>query len=72
MAEELNADPVVAALNGGDDHELLFTVPLEMQEKVMKIGGIDIIGHITASGTGAILVTPDGSDIPITAQGIRL
>lgn len=72
MAEELNADPVVAALNGGDDHELLFTVPLAMQERVMKIGGIDIIGHITASSTGAALVTPDGSDIPLTAQGIRV
>ena len=72
MAEELRADPVVAAINGGDDHELLFTVPLAMQEKVAKVGGIDIIGHITASGTGAFLVTPDGSDIPLTAQGITL
>ena len=66
MAAELHADPVVAALNGGDDHELLFTVPLAMQEKIAAVGGIDIIGHITAAGTGAFLVTPDGSDIPIT------
>lgn len=72
LAKELHIDPVVAALNGGDDHELLFTVPLEMQEKVMKIGlGIEVIGHITPDGTGAALVTPDGSDIPLKAQGFH-
>ncbi len=70
MAEELHADPVVAALNGGEDHELLFTVPLAMQQKVARLGGIDIIGHITPRSTGAMLVTPDGSDIPLQAQGI--
>lgn len=69
MAEELHADPVVAALNGGQDHELLFTVPLEMQEQVMRSGLVDVIGHITAEGTGAYLVTPDGSDIRLRAQG---
>lgn len=72
MAEELHADPVVAALNGGDDHELLFTVPLESQEKIAGLGGIEIIGHITEKGTGAALVTPDGGTIPLQAQGIRL
>jgi thiamine-monophosphate kinase len=71
MAAELNSDPVVAALNGGGDYELLFTVPLEMRDAVAKIGGIDIIGHITPSGTGVFLVSPDGSDIPVTAPGIR-
>lgn len=71
LAEEMNSDPVVAALNGGDDHELLFTVPLGMQEAVIALGGIDIIGHITAENTGAMLVTPDGSEIAITAPAIR-
>lgn len=71
MAEELNADPVVAALNGGDDHELMFTVPLAMREKAARLGGIDIIGHITAPGTGAALVTPDGGEVGITAPGFR-
>ena len=71
MAEELHSDPVVAALNGGEDHELLFTVPLSMQEKVMRMGGIDVIGHITAENTGAYLVTPDGSDIRLKAQGFK-
>ena len=71
MAEELHADPVVAALNGGNDYQLLFTVPLEMREKIGMIGGIDIIGHITAKDTGTLLVTPDGAEIPITAPGFR-
>ncbi len=71
LAEELHADPVVAALNGGADYELLFTVPLAMQEQVMALGGIDVIGHITAESTGAMLVTPDGSDIALTAPGFK-
>ena len=69
FAEEIHADPVVAALNGGEDHELLFTVPLSMQEKIMQWGMVDVIGHITAENTGAYLVTPDGSDIRLKAQG---
>lgn len=71
LAEEMHTDPVVAALNGGEDHELLFTVPLAMQEKVMRMGGIDVIGHITAEDTGAALVTPDGSNIRLKAQGFK-
>ncbi len=72
LAGELHIDPVVAALNGGDDHELLFTVPLGMQEQVARLGlGIEIIGHITPASTGAALVTPDGSDVPVKAQGFK-
>ena len=44
LAEEMNADPVVAALNGGEDHELLFTVPLALQEQVMRMGCVDLRG----------------------------
>lgn len=69
MAEELHADPVVAALNGGEDYELLFTVPLAEQAKIADVGGIDVIGHITAQGTGAQLITPDGGEINLTAPG---
>ncbi len=69
MAEELHADPVVAALNGGGDHELLFTVPLAQQSRIAGIGGIDIIGHITEASTGAKLITPDGGEIALTAPG---
>lgn len=69
LAGEMHGDPVVAALHGGEDYELLFTVPLTMQEQVMRMGGIDVIGHITPESTGAFLVTPDGSDIRLQAQG---
>lgn len=71
MAAELNADPIVAALNGGDDHELLFTVPVEFKEKLVNIGGLDIIGHITAQNTGAFMVTPDQDEIQLKAPGIQ-
>ena len=69
LAEEMNIDPVVAALNGGEDYELLFTLPLEAREKVAALGCIDIIGHITAEAAGAVLVTPDGGEIALQAQG---
>lgn len=65
----MHIDPVTAALNGGEDYELLFTLPLEMREKVAAIGCIDIIGHITEPQTGVFLVTPDGGEIEMRAQG---
>ena len=72
LAEELHLDPVTAALNGGDDHELMFTVPLDMQERIMQFGyGVEVIGHITEESTGAALVTPDGNTIPLKAQGFH-
>lgn len=67
MADELNADPIVAMLNGGEDYELMFTVPLEMRDKVLHFGGVDVIGHITTHG--AVLVTPEGGELPLTAPG---
>ncbi|NBJ07303.1 thiamine-phosphate kinase [Alistipes sp. Z76] len=71
LAEEMHADPVVAALNGGEDYELMFTVPLAMQEQIMRSGLVDVVGHITRESTGAYLVTPDGSDIKLRAQGFK-
>jgi thiamine-monophosphate kinase len=67
LAEEMHADPVVAALNGGNDYELMFTVPLELRDKVLHFGGVDVIGHVTTHG--AVLVTPEGGELPITAPG---
>ena len=70
MAEELNMNLVTAAMNGGEDYELLFTVPLVDHDKVEKMPGIHIIGYVTEQDKGCALVTRDGeSEIPLKAQG---
>lgn len=69
LAEEFNIDPVIPALNGGEDFELLFTIPLEMVEKIREIREVRIIGHVTSEENGKFLVGKDGSEIEITAQG---
>ena len=69
MAEELNMNLVTAAMNGGEDYELLFTVPLHAHEAIRKIPGVHVIGHITKPSIGAALITRDGAEIPIRAQG---
>lgn len=69
MAEEFNMNLVTAALNGGEDYELLFTVPLHCHEQIEKINGIKIIGHITLENLGCAMITRDGTEIPIKAQG---
>jgi thiamine-monophosphate kinase len=69
MAKEFNMAPETAALNGGEDYELLFTVPLAEYEKLRKLQGISIIGNITSAEEGLYLVSPDGNQIQITAQG---
>lgn len=69
MAEELGMNLVTAALNGGEDYELLFTVPLTAHETIEKLKGIKVIGHITKEDLGCALVTRDGTEIPLRAQG---
>ncbi len=69
MAEELNMNLVTAAMNGGEDYELLFTVPLADKEKVEHMDGVRMIGYVTAPSLGAALVSRDGSELPIRAQG---
>ena len=69
MAEEFNMNLVTVAMNGGEDYELLFTVPLIDHEKVEKMEGVKMIGYITEPSLGAALVTRDGAEIPIKAQG---
>lgn len=69
MAEEFNMNLVTAAMNGGEDYELLFTVPLSAHEKIEKMKGVTMIGYITEPSLGADLVTRDGNEIPIKAQG---
>ncbi len=72
MAEELNMNLVTAALNGGEDYELLFTVPLHCHDKVKDMKGIKIIGHMTREELGCAMITRDGdSEIPLKAQGFN-
>lgn len=69
MAEELGMNLVTAALNGGEDYELLFTVPLTDHEKVSKLSGVKVIGHITKPELGCAMITRDDVEIPLRAQG---
>jgi thiamine-monophosphate kinase len=69
LAEEFNMDPVVTALNGGEDYELLFTVSLEMFDMIKKITSVKVIGHITTKDHGNYLVDDNGSEVEIRAQG---
>jgi thiamine-monophosphate kinase len=69
LAEEFNIDPMTPALNGGEDYELLFTVPLEMVEKIKMIESVKVIGHMTLSGSGNYIVGDDGSEVEISSQG---
>ena len=69
LAKEYKIIPSVAALSGGEDYELLFTVKQEDYDKIKDIAGITIIGHMTATTEGKFMITPDGKAIPLTAQG---
>ena len=69
MAEELNMNLVTAAMNGGEDYELLFTVPLTQHEKVEQMKTARLIGRITKPELGAFMVTRDDNELQIRAQG---
>lgn len=68
-AEELNLNVTTCALNGGEDYELLFTVPLTLNEQVAAIPGVKIIGYITKPEQGRYLVCRDGTEMELKAQG---
>ena len=68
-AEEFNMNLTTVALNGGEDYELLFTVPLADYEKIKAIEDIHVIGHITPKENGKHLITRDKQQIPFKAQG---
>lgn len=69
MAEEFNMNLVTAAMNGGEDYELLFTVPITDHEKIEKLKGVNMIGYVTKPELGCAMVTRDGAEIAIKAQG---
>lgn len=69
MAEELNLNVITCALNGGEDYELLFTVPIGDHEKVAAMENVRIIGYITQPSLGMALITKDGQEFELKAQG---
>lgn len=71
MAEEINMNLATAALNGGEDYELLFTVPLHLHDEIKKIKGVSVIGYITKPELGCALITRDGTEMELKAQGFN-
>ena len=69
MAEEFNMNVSTCALNGGEDYELLFTVPIADHSKVADMEGVRLIGHITKPELGCALITRDGQEFELKAQG---
>ena len=69
VAEEFNIDPITPALNGGEDYELLFTIPLEDIDKIKALNSVKIIGHMTNDPAGYFIAGDDGSEVELSAQG---
>ena len=69
MAEEMEMNVTTCALNGGEDYELVFTVPIGDHERVEQIEGVHLIGHITDERFGHVLVSRDGQEFDLKAQG---
>lgn len=68
-AEEFNLNLTTCAMNGGEDYELLFTVPIADHEKISEMEGVKLIGHITKKDLGCALITRDGQEFELKAQG---
>lgn len=69
MAETFNLNATTVALNGGEDYELMFTVPITLHEKIASLSGIHLIGHITDASEGCRLIMRDGQEMELRAQG---
>ena len=70
LGKELDIDPVSAAMNGGDDNRLLLVIPILQAEKFRReFQGFEVIGHLAQPEVGAVLVTPEGVEFPVKAQG---
>ena len=68
-ALDFNLDPTLCALSGGEDYELLFTIPQSQYEGISKWKDVSVIGHITAAGSGCQMIAKDGTQHEIKAQG---
>lgn len=72
LGRKLDIDPVSAAMNGGDDYQLLFSIPILKLDKFRRdFQTFDIVGHLALPDAGTVLVTPDGAELPLRAQGWR-
>lgn len=70
LGKELDIDPISAAMNGGEDYKILFTIPISQYEKFRHdFQTFDIVGHLALPDVGAVMVTPDGAELPLRAQG---
>jgi thiamine-monophosphate kinase len=70
LGKELDIDPISAAMNGGEDCRLLYTIPISSFDKFRtNFQTFDIIGHLALSEAGKVLVTPDGLEHPLSSQG---
>lgn len=69
MAEELNLNVTTCALNGGEDYELLFTIPIADHDKIEQMKGVSLIGHITKPELGSALISRDSQEFELKAQG---
>lgn len=69
VAREFELDPVTVQLNGGEDYELLFTMAQEDYEKLRNHPDISVIGYMEAAGSTPVMVTKQGNEIPLQAQG---
>ena len=69
MAEEMNLNVTTCALNGGEDYELLFTIPLSQNDAVNELEDVKVIGYITKESLGKVLICRDGSEFELKAQG---
>ncbi|WP_421751882.1 thiamine-phosphate kinase [Croceimicrobium sp.] len=69
LCEEFKISSTTIALNGGEDYELLFTIPLEDHDKIKGNPHLTVIGHMCEKAAGTNLVARDGAEVPLQAQG---
>lgn len=68
-ANEMRLDPVICALHGGDEYELLFTISQNDFGKIKNHSDIHLIGHIHDNPRQNLLITKGGNAVPLVAQG---